>query len=191
MLVVAVADAVAPRVSAEAERLAGLPRPVTVLAGEDATVARVEGEIGRYPIVHLACHGVYRGESPGFSRLRFADRWLTAAEVTELRLSAALVTLSACESGRSDGSAVEPTGLAWAFLAAGASDTIVSHWRVDDAVTAELMGFLYDALGTDPSVAHALRQARRRTATLFPHPFHWAGFSHVASSGTQPFQGTT
>ena len=133
-------------------------------------------------IVHLACHAVFRPENPMFSRLRLADRWLTTSEIVQLDLSAALVTVSACESGRSDTSA-EPIGLGWAFLAAGAAGVVVSQWAVDDETARELMVRFYTEIeaGTAPSTA--LQRAQVHIAVDRPHPYFWAPFTYVSSAG--------
>jgi CHAT domain-containing protein len=90
------------------------------------------------------------------------------------------VTLSACESGRPADDTAEPVGLAWAFLAAGASGAVVSQWIVQDDATAELFGVFYTrfAAGAGPSLA--LREAQLATAEDHPHPYFWAPFSYVA-----------
>jgi CHAT domain-containing protein len=112
-----------------------------------------------------------------------ADRWLTSAEVTELDLGGALVTLSACESGRPAENTAEPVGLAWAFLAAGASAAIVSQWVVDDDVTAELMSTVYRHLHAGATPGRALQLAQQTAALEHPHPYYWAPFVSVASPG--------
>ena len=92
------------------------------------------------------------------------------------------MTLSACESGRHGTDNAEPVGLAWAFLAAGASAAIVSHWIVDDAVTTTLMSTLYAQLAAGASPAAALRRAQLDIAAEQEHPYHWAPFSFVSSA---------
>ncbi len=179
-LVVAYADEAAPAVQPEADMVADLLPTADRLTGEAATGDAFVAAAPRHGLVHLACHGQFRRSNPLFSRLRFADRWLTGAEVLPLDLAGALVVLSACESGQL-GEAAEPVGLGWAFLAAGASGVVVSQWRVQDEATRELMGTFYRALVAGVPPAYALRSAQLGTAARHPHPFYWAPFSYLAS----------
>jgi CHAT domain-containing protein len=107
---------------------------------------------------------------------------VTAAEILDLDLGGALVTLSACESGRYGTGTAEPVGLGWSFLAAGASGVVVSQWTVDDDVTASLMGEFYGHLVDGRPPADALRRAQQSTARVHSHPFYWAPFAYVAAA---------
>lgn len=175
-LVVGVTDDLAPLAGPEArsvhERIGG-----DLLYGAAATVdAFVEAAAGR-SLIHLATHAWHRSDNPMFSAVRFADRWLTAAEVLErLDLTGAVVVLSACETGRSSTTGGdELLGLVRGFLGAGARQLVASLWPADDAATAELMDQFHLSLATD-GVASALRTAQLRTRETFSHPSHWAPF---------------
>ncbi|MGZ0145916.1 CHAT domain-containing protein [Kribbella sp. WER1] len=186
-VVFAVADVNAPSVGAEADTVGGLLPNVRVYGGPEATSAALFRELAGGPapaVLHIACHGLYRPGNPAFSSLGLADRWVTAAELLDLDLRGTLVTLSACESGRHENVGAEPVGLAWAFLAAGASGAVVSQWLVSDTVTVDLMAAYYRALADGSGPAAALRVARAAVARRLPHPFHWAPFSYVEPPGT-------
>ncbi len=180
-VVLAVPDSRAPEVEAEALAVAEVLPGARLLLGDAATTAAFVAAIPGADLVHIACHGLYRSENPLFSSVQLADRAVTASEILELDLHGALVILSACDSGRQGGLTTEPVGLAWAFLAAGASGLVVSHWVVDDAVTSELMVSFHRHLagGVDP--AAALRLAQRSTRETATHPYFWAPFSYVAA----------
>ena len=181
LLVVGVPDERAPRIAEEVELISGPDAPVgTVLVGEHATVASVVRASADATDVHLACHGMYREENPLFSSLRFADRWWTVSEVLELDLTGKAVTLSACESGRADESA-EPIGMAWGFLAAGASSVVVSQWVLDDQTSSEVMAAYHSGLRDDLTPERALREAQLAALARRPHPYYWAPFVYVAS----------
>jgi CHAT domain-containing protein len=180
-LVLAVPDTHAPSIEAEARALAGVMPDTRVVLGGDATSARLREQLPGPAVLHLACHGLYRPANTLFSALRLADRWVSAAEILDLDLGGALVTLSACESGRQSRDAAEPVGLAWSFLAAGASGVVVSQWLVDDDATARLMSAMYANLAAGVAPAEALRQAQLATAAGSPHPYRWAPFVYVAS----------
>jgi CHAT domain-containing protein len=130
--------------------------------------------------VHLACHGLFRADNPMFSSLKLHDGWLTAAEVMRLDLAGALVTLSACESGRNEVFAGdEPIGLTRAFLGVGASTLVVSLWLVQDEATALLMEKYYERLRGNMGPAEALRAAQLAIMDEYPHPYYWAPFITV------------
>ena len=181
LLVVGVPDDRAPYITAEVELIAGSdPLAGTVLLGDQATVAAVVDASAAATHIHLACHGMYREENPLFSSLRFADRWSTVSEMLELDLGGKSVTLSACESGRADDSA-EPVGMAWGFLAAGASSVVVSQWVLDDESSSEVMAAYHGGLRGGRSADEALRDAQLAVMRSRPHPYYWAPFVYVAS----------
>ncbi|MGL5002786.1 MAG: CHAT domain-containing protein, partial [Casimicrobium sp.] len=145
---------------------------------ESATVDRVSRAMPTARIVHLACHGQFRADSPYFSALHFADGAITVRDIGEMRLSADLVTLSACETGLSQLSpGDELLGLTRAFLRAGAKNVVNSLWAVDDAVTSSLMTLFYRSIAKGESAARALRNAQIATRSQHPHPYYWAGFT--------------
>ena len=178
-LVLAVPDARAPSVVREAAALAAQLPEARVLVGNDATTEALRSSVSGPGLLHIACHGLYRPSNPLFSSLRLADRWLTAAEALELDLDGAIVTLSACESGRAGGTA-EPVGLGWAFLAAGADSVVVSQWVAHDDLTADMMSEMYRHLSTSIAPDVALRRAQSTILSKIPHPYYWAAFTHVA-----------
>lgn len=185
-LVLAVPDARAPSVAAEARSLRSILPDAQILVGPDAVSSALIG-LSRAPaMLHIACHGLYRPGNPLFSALRLADRWVTGAEVLDLDLEGTLVTLSSCESGRPGTATVDPVGLAWAFLAAGAAGAIVSQWVVHDDVTVDLMSTMYRELRAGARPAAALRTAQLTTAADHPHPFFWAPFTFVTSPRHNP-----
>jgi tetratricopeptide (TPR) repeat protein len=179
-LVVAVPGDGIPYVAQEAEAVAALFPKARLLQGQEATMSALRAAAPGRDLLHLACHGLFRADNPLFSALRLGDGWLTVAEAAELGLEAGLVTLSACESGRSrvvEGD--ELLGLARAFLGSGAASLVVSLWLVNDASTARLMEEFYRGLRAGQSGAAALRAAQRALLAADPHPYYWAPFMLV------------
>jgi CHAT domain-containing protein len=176
-LFVAVPDALAPRVRDEVQTIAPLWPDQTTLLDEEATLESLRHHTPEAGILHLACHGQFRADSPLFSSLRLADGWLTVQDAYSLELASGLVVLSACETGVS---ALAPgdelIGLARGFFAAGAPTLLVSLWTVDDATTASLMARFYERLRAGDGPARALRTAQRELMRDHPHPFFWAPF---------------
>jgi CHAT domain-containing protein len=176
-LVVSVADPLIPAVTQEARAVARhLPGAQVLSDGRATTDALQKASSGCY-VVHLACHGLFRSDNPMFSSLKLCDGWLTAADVMQLDLAGALVTLSACESGRNEVFAGdELIGLARAFLGVGASTLVVSLWLVQDEATASLMEKYYERLRDGTRPAAALRAAQLAIKEERPHPYYWAPF---------------
>ncbi len=139
-------------------------------------------------LLHLAAHGSYRADNPLFSGIALQDGWLTTLDIFNTRLQADLVTLSACQTGRSVvGGGDELLGLMRAFLAAGAASLVASYWAVDDRSTAEMMAAFYENLSGGKSRRDALRQAQLallRSDHLperYHHPYFWAPFFLVGN----------
>ncbi|MEE4298851.1 MAG: CHAT domain-containing protein [Pseudomonadales bacterium] len=135
-----------------------------------------------FDYLHLASHGEFDGRVPLASRMLLApgdgeDGDLTAAELYGLRLSADLVTLSACETGLGDVTGGDDViGLTRGFLFAGADSVVTSLWPVSDAETAFLMERFYAALAGQSKGA-ALREAVLATRARHPHPAFWSAFN--------------
>ncbi|MCZ7569637.1 MAG: CHAT domain-containing protein [Ardenticatenaceae bacterium] len=176
-LVVGVPDAVAPQIGDEARRVAEVLGTDWLLLGASATAERVALAARQAAVIHLACHGRFSAESPLASGLKLADRWLTVRDIYALRLQAALVTLSGCETGRTAISwGDELVGLVRGFFAAGAPSLVVSLWTVNDESTAELMTGFYNAWQAGAPIAAALRAAQCELLATRPHPVFWAPF---------------
>jgi CHAT domain-containing protein/tetratricopeptide (TPR) repeat protein len=176
-LVMSETDPLIPAVGEEARAVARYLPGAEVLSDERATSDALRGGSSGCAILHLACHGLFRADNPMFSSLKLHDGWLTAADVMQLDLTGALVTLSACESGRNEVFAGdEPIGLTRAFLGVGASSLVVSLWLVQDEATALLMKEYYKRLSGNVGPAAALRGAQLAIKDEYPHPYYWAPF---------------
>lgn len=137
-------------------------------------------------ILHLATHGHFRADDPLFSGLALADGWQTTFDTFNLQTNASLVTLSACQTGRSVvGGGDELLGLTRSFLAAGAKSLVLSQWTVEDQSTSMLMTHFYRRLMAGWSKAAALNDAQRslRNNAQYAHPYFWAAFSLVGANG--------
>ena len=173
-----VEDPVIPAAVAEAYAVAEhVAHAAVVRVGEQATVAAFHDEASGCDVLHLACHGLFRADNPMFSSLKMCDGWITAADALDLDLTGALVTLSACESGRSEVvGGDEVLGLTRAFLGAGAATLVVSLWLAQDETTAALMEDWYGHMGEGMERAASLRAAQLAAKERHPHPYYWAPF---------------
>ncbi len=179
VLAVGVGGPTLPHVRQEIDAVAAaFGAGATTLRDEQATVAALRGAVRGADVVHLACHGQFRADSPYFSSLSLADGLLTLRDAAALPLTARLVTLSACETALSRvAPGDELIGLVRGFLLAGVPSVVASHWTVDDASTATLMADFYAALRAGRGPAAALAAAQRSAAGQGAHPFHWAAFA--------------
>jgi tetratricopeptide (TPR) repeat protein len=176
-LVMSVTEPRIPSVTQEARAIARHLPGAVVLSDERATIDALRNASSGCYVLHLACHGLFRADNPMFSSLKLHDGWLTAADVMQFDLAGALVTLSACESGRNEVLAGdELIGLTRAFLGVGASTLVVSLWLVQDEETAALMEKYYERLHDGASPAEALRAAQLAIKDEHPHPYYWAPF---------------
>jgi len=148
-------------------------------------------EMDQYRMLHLATHGLLNSEHPELSGvvLSMVDRqghkedgFVRLNEIYNLKLSADLVVLSACQTAlgkdiRGEGL----VGLTRGFMYAGAPRVVASLWKVDDRATAELMKRFYGAmLGAENlRPAAALRQAEIAMWKTkgWESPHYWAAFT--------------
>lgn len=174
-------------------------RAVAAIAGGDvyvedeATPQRLRDLGQGYGCIHLATHGDFRPDNSLFSGLALAQHWLTTLDIFGLHLNASLVTLSACQTGRSAiGGGDELLGLMRAFLHAGASSLVLSQWAVEDRSTAHLMEAFYTNLVAGRSKVEALAAAQQQFIDEGPvgadgeitsHPYFWAPFYLVGDPG--------
>lgn len=142
-----------------------------------------------YRILHFATHGLLDDQHPELSGivLSLFDRsgqpqngFLRLYDIYDLRLSADLVVLSACNTAlgkRINGEGL--IGLTRGFMYAGVPRVVASMWQADDNATAELMRHFYQGmLKKHLTPAEALREAQiamwqqpsRRA------PYYWAAF---------------
>lgn len=173
----------------------------TVYLGQDATEASVKRGVGPAEVVAFATHGLLSGELQGLTEpalvltppeqaSKLDDGLLTASEIIDLKLDADWVLLSACNTaGGEEPGAEGLSGLARAFLFAGARSIVVSHWPVRDDAAARLTTTALKVHAEQKiRRAEALRQAMMSVMddTSDPslaHPSAWAPFVIVGQGG--------
>lgn len=175
-LVVGAGGGLLAHVGGEVDAVAAcFPHAVRLLE-HDATTGSVRNLAVDADVIHLACHGQFRADSPYFSALHLADGTLTVRDAQELPLRASLVTLSACETAVSRlAPGEELIGLTRGFMRAGVPTVVASLWTVDDEATATLMRSFYRRLLAGEGTAAALRSAQLAMADG-AHPYFWAPF---------------
>jgi CHAT domain-containing protein len=160
-----------------------------------------KGELATYRIVQFATHGLIAGElknvaepalvlTPPAEATEADDGLLTASEVTELKLNADWVVLSACNTAAgSTANAEALSGLARAFFYAGARALLVSHWQVNSDAAVKLTTGAFMALQANPKIGRAGALQRAVTAMVKSghdkevQPANWAPFVLVGEGG--------
>jgi CHAT domain-containing protein len=158
-----------------------------------------QAKLDQYRIVYFATHALVTGFLKDFVQAKAEpalvltmpdkpsdrdDGLLQMSEISELKLNADWVVLSACNTAGSDGVGAEAlSGLARAFFYAGARSLVVSHWDVLDEETVQLMSNLFKINSQNKSLSHgeAMRQAQLDMLNHAKnddqaHPRVWAPF---------------
>lgn len=183
-----------------------------LLTGKDASEEKLyalsnSGVLARYGMLVFATHGLLPGEIDGLYEaalaltpserdarqlvvpsamglITSADGLLTTSEIPQLKLGADIVVLSACNTGADSAVDLEAySGLASAFLQAGARSVMVSHWPVNsEAAVAITTGTVGHWTSRKPGrdFAFAFRQALLDVIETSPEtarPSYWAPFS--------------
>lgn len=175
LLALGLAGGALPHVRAEVQAVAAAFESPQVLLDEAATRAALARHLPGTDVLHLACHGQFRADSPAFSSLDLADGPLALHDIVSLPAARVGVVLSACDTGASRVSpGDEMQGLARGFLLAGAPRVLATLWTVDDSAMARLMARFYGAWRGGERPAQALRQAQRALRAEQPHPYFWA-----------------
>lgn len=177
-------------------QLLGAPADALRL-GKHATETQVKRmPLDRYRILSFATHGVTAGElsegiepglilTPPDTPTPLDDGYLGASEAAQLKLDADWVLLSACNTAASDGTpgAEGLSGLANAFIYAGARALLVSHWRVSSEATTKLVAETIAAYAKAPQEGKAAALQAAMQATMakpeYAHPYFWAAFSVI------------
>jgi CHAT domain-containing protein/predicted negative regulator of RcsB-dependent stress response len=171
-----------PGSEAEAKGI-GTILKVAPLIGAQADKQQVIALMKTAPIVHLATHGLLdtiKGDIPG--AIALTNGFLTSGEIFDMQLSANLVVLSACDTGRGDLTGEGVVGLSRSLSVAGVPSVIVSLWEVNDEATKALMEEFYRNLQLKKlPKAQALRQAMLTTMVDYPNPNFWSAFMLVGA----------
>ena len=155
---------------------------VVIYVGDNARKERFQEQLSKATIAHFATHGVLNERYPwaSYMALTGENGHLFLDELPRTPITADLVVLSACETGRGRILAGEGVwGFQSQFLSAGAKNVVGTLWRVEDESTAEFMEEFYRDMGSQPKgYADALRAAKLKLlhSDKWHHPYYWAPF---------------
>ena len=94
--------------------------------------------------------------TPPKEQTELDDGYLSASEVAALKLDADWVILSACNTAAGGAQGAEAlSGLARAFIYAGARALLVSHWAVSSEATVSLITHAVSAISHDKKLGRA------------------------------------
>ncbi len=156
----------------------------------DANYANAtNAEAGQYRFIHFGTHGLFNSEQPELTGILFSmidekgipqpQSLLRLGEIYNLKLPVELVVLSGCQTALGKEIKGEGlVGLTRGFMYAGSPRVVASLWKVDDAMTAEVMKHFYEAMLGEKRLppAAALRQAQKEMLRQKIDPFYWAAF---------------
>ncbi len=145
----------------EVEAIGPLYPGAIVLSPPSATVSRVAGDLDGAALAHLACHGSFRADNPGFSRLELADGPLTVLDLESMGRTPDIVVLASCDSGASQAlPGDELRGFLSALFMLGTRCVVASAVPVPDVESTSLMRDLHRGLAAGLGVGAALDRAR-------------------------------
>ena len=168
-----------------------------IITSSEVTEERIKtlsdnGELLNYKVLHFATHGVFIPSIYELSALVLSqfkeeadeDGYLRMGEISELKMEADFVNLSACETGLGKiygGEGV--VGLTQAFLIAGANGLSVSLWQVADESTMKFMVEMYKLVNESGiTYDEAITEIKRKFLSgeigngKYMNPFYWAPF---------------
>ena len=161
------------------------PEQAVVLTNNLASKARLlNGSISDYGFIHFATHAFINDNNPALSGIALRgsngdDGIIYINDIYNLQMNADLVVLGACDTGLGQIRKGEGMiGFTRAFHYAGASNLVVSMWKVNDQPTANLMIEFYKHFRSGKSYAEALRSAKLELINHpeYAAPRNWAAF---------------
>ena len=182
-----------PGAAAEVKNISGYIKTISfvdLLAQENT----FKEQAPDFDILHLAMHTIINDSLPMYSKLVFSkpgknsteDGFLNTYEIYNMKLTARLAVLSACETG--SGKLQKGEGvmsLARGFIYAGCPSIVMTLWQVDDKSGTEIMKSFYSYLAKGKRKDIALRMAKLKhlelSDPLTAHPHYWLGYVNIGN----------
>jgi CHAT domain-containing protein/tetratricopeptide (TPR) repeat protein len=169
--------------SEEGEDVSSYFRKVISLRGPDVSRVNILRNLPDAEVFHFVGHAVADRDRVGL--LVGREMVMNSSDVAAMRPERLkLAVLSACNTANGDeGSAADANSLARTLVVAGVPQTVASRWKVDSAMTRELMRAFYANVMTGKTPAESLRSASTRIRGLpgYTHPYYWASFAVFGS----------
>lgn len=186
-----------PGTLSEVQEISKIVSGSEIITKENVNESKVKelsssGNLSQYKVIHFATHGLVVPLMPELSSIVLSqfkgekdgqDGYLCMEEISQLKMQADFVNLSACETGLGKiygGEGV--VGLNQAFLIGGANALSVSLWQVADASTSIFMTELYRIVEKEKcSYKDAMLKVKQKFisgefSNKYSHPYYWAPF---------------
>jgi len=169
-----------------------------LIFGKEATEKRLQDiDLSQYSVISFATHALVSNEIEGIVEPSLIltpvdennpnnDGLLTASEISNLKLDAEIVLLSACNTASAFGESNSQglSGLANSFFNAGARSLLVSYWSVISESAVDITTRIFKPSNEGRSYAHKHRNAvldllQNSKDTYKLHPSYWAPFSVI------------
>jgi CHAT domain-containing protein/tetratricopeptide (TPR) repeat protein len=178
-----------PRLAAsarEARRAARFSRHPELRLRDDASEAFLKrSDLAGFHVIHLASHALVDERTLERTALALApgggeDGFVSAGDLSALKLNADLVVLSACRTASGvvvGGEGVQ--GLVAPLISAGARSVVATMWPVGDRSTARFIEDFYRQLAEGRDVSEAIRQAKIAAIDRGAPLAEWAAFNVI------------
>jgi len=155
-----------------------MPGQAARLTPEDLLAGDAGAHLERYTWMHFSTHTHIDPETGAFTGLLVGDEVLGLERIARWRLHAAVVTLSACQTGLGRWYyGDEIAGLTESFLATGAKTVIASLWITLDKQAVDFMRTLYSHLAGGYAPLAALAVTQRQAHEEGIPAYYWAPYS--------------
>ncbi|NJM70199.1 MAG: CHAT domain-containing protein [Scytonema sp. RU_4_4] len=186
-----------PNEETQANEIAALFKTKAII-GTQATESNIVQQMPKARIIHLGTHAKADEQQGLNSWIALApsgkdDGFLRAEEIFNLfrrpqglPLSAELIVLSACQTGKGKITGDGVVGLSRSLIASGVPSVVISLWTVvgteDEVPSNYLMKAFYENLLQKSSKTQAMTEAMRTTMKKYPQPGHWAAFTLIGEA---------
>jgi CHAT domain-containing protein len=168
-----------PEASEEGEEVSSYFNEAKTLSGSQAIRTEVLRNLRDAVVFHFVGHAVASVDQVGL--LLGPDAVVNSSDLVNLRpRNLKLAVLSACDTANGDeGTPADVDSLARTLAVAGVPQIVASRWKVDSAVTRQLMRVFYSNLMAGKSPADSLRAATAAVRNLpgYEHPYYWGSFA--------------
>ena len=186
-----------PETEKELSLIANSFSKADLLLGKNATEKKLKVlDLSQYGVVSFATHALVSDEIESVVEPSLVltpvdenpdnDGLLTASEISNLKLDADIVLLSACNTASAFGESNSQglSGLANSFFNAGAKSLLVSYWSVISESAVDMTTRIFKPSNEGRSYAHKHRNAvldllQNSKDTYKLHPSYWAPFSVI------------
>ncbi|MEU4222163.1 CHAT domain-containing protein, partial [Actinoplanes sp. NPDC026623] len=163
----------------EARVVAAEHEEAVTLLPPRSTVDATLDLIGKADLAHLACHGLFRSDSPLFSALELDDGSLTLYEMLARGVAPRRVVLASCDSGTQQPyGGNEMLGFVSALMSNGSAGIVAAEVPIPDGVCAVPMRALHRRISGGDTLASAVWHARAELVEGGPEEYvAWSGLT--------------